>query len=243
MKTLPPKNLRTVPLAMLLFCSVSVSYAGDKQLYFFGGGGEPKGNTTIFDGHVKVLSRFINAKGSSWKASQSFNGGHNVTEKIIKSKLQKARSLGNFTESNFSKAMSDLENKLSSLKSGDQLLLIMDTHGAMNTPNEKSHSVSLSATAALDLKTLSGAKTVSMDEFEKLFTIASSKGVKLALLDLSCFSGNTLKISNKNTCVISATGENNYGFIDEKTGNDNSPYASFGGRFLERMKEGSNLED
>lgn len=243
MKNLIFLKLRIVHLTLLLFYSFSISYAGEKQLYLFGGGGEPERDWTIFDEGLRTLSQFTNAKESKWKANQSFNGGHKTTEKILSSKLSKARSLGRFNESNLPSVMSGLEAKLNSMNKGDQLLLIMATHGAINLPDEKSHSVSLSSTEAVDLKTLNGSKKVSMDEFEKIFALASSKGVKLALLDLSCFSGNTLKISNKDACVISASGEKQYSYAYVRDPGDKSTDNTFGGRLLERMKIGSNLED
>jgi hypothetical protein len=245
MTTLSFLKFRIIAFSILFFHSILLGYCGEKKLYFFGGGGEPEGPSTIFDGHINLVSQFINTKDSTWSATQSFNGGHEQTEKQLQSKLPNASALGSFNEKNYLQALSNLEGKLVSgeLKSGDQLLLIMDTHGAVNSTNEKSHSVALSQGTAENLETLSGASIVSMDKLEKILKLASVKGVKLALLDLSCFSGNTLKIANKNTCVISATGENQYGYNEVRSANDNSPYSTFGGRFLERMKSGSNLED
>lgn len=238
-------KFRIISFLTFFFLSISLSYSGEKQLYFFGGGGEPDGPSTIFDGHINVLSQFINANGSSWHANHSFDGGHEQTEKQLQSKLGSSNALGPFTEKNFLQTINNLEKKLISgeLKSGNQLLLIMDTHGAVNSSNEKTHSVALSSGTAENLKTLSGASTVSMDLLSKLTTLASEKGVRLAIIDLSCFSGNTLKIANKNVCVISASGDKHYAISERKSVDDNSPYSTFGGRLLERMKTGENLEE
>ena len=244
MTTLSFIKLRFISLSLLVFLTSSLCYCGEKQLYFFGGGGEPDGPTTIFDSHINLVSQFINNPGSNWTASHSFNGGHADTEKRLQSRLQNANSLGAFDEKNFLDTLSDLEKKIKSgeLVAGDQLLLIVDTHGAMPSKSQKTHSIALSSGAAQNLKTLSGARTISMDKLESIANLASEKGVKLAVVDLSCFSGNTLKIANKNICVISASGEYQYGYSELRTGNDNSPYSTFNGRFMERMKPGANLE-
>jgi hypothetical protein len=193
-------KFRAIPLCLLLFYSISFSYSGEKQLYFFGGGGEPEGPTTIFDKDINILSRFSNNKSTTWKTNYSFNGGHKKTEAQLRSKLGKANTLGRFDEANFQQAINDLENKLESgkLKSGDQLILIIDTHGTKNSSEEKTHLISLSPSESTKLKTSSEAKKISIDKLEKISNLAAKKGVKLALVDLSCFSGSTLKIANKN---------------------------------------------
>jgi len=237
-------HLKPFMLALLLPI-VSVGYSAEKQLYFLGGGGDPKGPTTIFDAQVEVLSRFTSGSGSSWATTHSFNGGHERTEKLLKTKFPKAQNKGSFDESNFKALLLDLEQKLEKgdLKVGDQLMVIIDTHGATKGREEKTHSIALAKGTAKELKNLSGAQTFSMDELEKLTTLASAKGVKLALIDLSCFSGNTLKLANKNICLISASGENHYGYSEVREPGEKYPFYTFGGRFLEGMKKGENLEN
>lgn len=240
MTTLPFLKYQIISLFILLSCSIPVGYSAEKALYFLGGGGEPKGPTTIFDGHMRTISQFVNQNTGRWTSSHSFNGGHEKTEKELQANFKSSRSLGNFTEPNVLNAIREMELKIESgkLKSGDQLLLVLDTHGATKEKNEKTHSISFSFGEARDLKTLSGASTISMDRLAKLSFLASEKGVKLAIVDLSCFSGNSLALANKNTCVISASGANHFSYVESK-----GPYKTFGGRFLEAMKPGSNLED
>lgn len=79
-------------LPIILLClTLSVGHAEEasKQFYFLGGGGEPQGDTTIFDGEVKRVGSFINSSG--WNSTVSFNGGHAKTEDLIKSKMGKAK--------------------------------------------------------------------------------------------------------------------------------------------------------
>lgn len=224
---------------------ISVGFSAEKQLYFLGGGGDPKGQTTIFDSHVELLSRFTNGSGNSWSTTHSFNGGHGRTEKLLKTSFPKAHDRGSFDDKNFKSLLVDLEQKLKSgtIKAGDQLMVIIDTHGAAKRNQEKTHSIALSSGSATEMKNLSGADVMSMDELEKLTALASEKGVKLALLDLSCFSGNTLKLANKNVCLISASGEKQYGYLEVREPGKKYSFSTFGGRLIEGMKKGANLED
>jgi hypothetical protein len=252
MTTLSFYKLQILSFSILLIHSVSLGYAQDKltpktkHLYYLGGGGDPDGTTTIFDDSISQVSKFTQSPRSEWSIKHSFNGGHSETEKLLKANLPSESSLGNFTEVNLNKTLADLEKKLSSgeLKSGDQLLLMLNTHGAMKTKQEKSHSIALSSGSAVDLKTLEGTDRFSMDKFEAILTLAAEKGVKVGLIDLSCFSGNSLKISNKNICVISASGENQYGYTDQKRApNSTERYYGFSARLLDGLKAGQNLED
>jgi hypothetical protein len=252
MTTLSFYKLQILSFSILLIHSVSLGYAQEKltpkakQLYFLGGGGDPDGTTTIFDRSISQVSKFTQSAGSEWSIKHSFNGGHSETEKLLKAQMPSDSSLGNFTEENLNKTLADLETKLNSgeLKSGDQLLLMLNSHGAMKLKKEKSHSIALSSSAAVDLKTLEGTELFPMDRFEKILTLASEKGIKVGLVDLSCFSGNSLKISNKNICVISASGENQYSYVDQNNASTSAGiYNAFGARFLDGLKTGQNLED
>ena len=237
------KNILGTTLILGMMIHPVVCYSASKEMYFLGGGGEPFGDTTIFDYNVKRVGNF--AKKSDWKTSVSFNGGHKTTETIIKSDMGKSRDLGPFTRENYDKALAEMIAKIESgeLKAGDQLLVNIDTHGAERTKDDKTHKIAFSDSTANDLVTLAGAQTSNLDGLEKLAQVASEKGVKLAIIDLSCFSGNLLNIDSEKTCMISATGKNQFGyegtndfiFFDRPT--------SFSGNFLKSMKKGKNLEE
>jgi hypothetical protein len=216
-----------------------------KQVYIFGGGGEPDGDKTIFDNSLKHFSNFLNS--SDWSSTLSFNGGHKETEKIIKSNYVNANNLGRFNEDNYNKAILEMIEKIESgqLKSGDQLMVVVDTHGSRKK-NERTHSVASSeikATFSLREKIM-----LSLDKLEDLTILASSKGIKLAILDFSCFSGNLLNIKNDKVCLISATGPDQYAY----TGSSNfilfnhlimSKPDGFTSQFIASLKAGQNLED
>lgn len=224
----------------LSIISLEVHSGPKKDLYILGGGGDPKGSTTIFDYNLKRIGKFSND--SDWKTTISFNGGHDDTEKIV-STIDKAKNLGAFTKKTFNDILDEAIKKIESgeLSKDDQLMLSLETHGAMKSRKDKTHSVATSGGVATNLEILVGANLVSLDRLEKLAKLAAEKGVKLALIDMSCFSGNLLNIDSEKTCMISATGRNQYGYV----GNTEAPEVAntFSDNFFEGMKKGKNLEE
>jgi len=235
----------------LLLLSVSVGHSEEakKQFYFMGGGGEPQGETTIFDGEVKRVGSFI--KSSDWDSTVSFNGGHAKTEDLIKSKMGKAKNAGTFTEKNYNALMDEIIQKLEKgeLKSGDQLLISFDTHGAKRSSGkdaEKTHRVALAHSTATELNNLSGARTVNLDKLEKIINLAADKNVKLGILDFSCYSGNLLNLHNDKVCLISASGPEQYSYATTAVNLGFFTFSypiTFGSKFFDNMKKGKSLEE
>lgn len=147
--------------------------------------------------------------------------------------------------------MDDIINKLRSnqYKPGSQIMIAIDTHGAKRRAGasvEKTHRVALSNGEAQELTNLSGANLVDLDKLDTLAELASAKDVKLAVADLSCYSGNLLNIKNEKVCLISGTGPEHYSYTSAATDlavSKNTPTTSFSGRFLESFKKGKNLEE
>ena len=199
-----------------------------------GVGGEP-GNkeTTIFDKEIDNLGGYI-SRAHDTNLVLSLNGGHSKTEQIISRELERPNVKNQpFIESSFDSIIADYEKKIENgqISSGDQLILYISTHGARKMGSEKSHNIALTGGEAVNLNDLKGASTVSLDKLEKLITLAESKGVKLGILDFSCHSGNSLNLNRPNTCIISASGPNHFG------------YANFGSTFAARLINGRSLED
>src|SRR5690606_13783194 len=124
------------------------------------------------------------------------------------------------------------------IKSGDQILLMISSHGSERVGNQKTHYISTTDNhkqGVSNYRTLDGSSTVSLDRLERLTQLAESKGIKLGILDFSCHSGVTQKLANKNTCVISSTGPEHYSW-----GGTNSTFAA---KFTESMRSGRSLED
>lgn len=217
-------------ITLLLFSLTA--FAQSKNIVVMGGGGEPQGNSTIFDDEAQRLGKYF-SKNTDWKVDVAFNGGHAKTEKILANGLGKvAGGSSDFTEQAYLKLLSEYEEKINSgaIKPGDQLLIYISTHGALQMSKEKTHSIATGGGTATDLNNLQGASIVSMDKLQKLADLAAEKGVKLGIIDGSCHSGASIPLKNNKTCVISASGPKHFG------------YSSFGESFASNMKKGKNLE-
>lgn len=228
----------SVKLIGLLVATFSLSVsAQSRYMAILGGGGEPKTDTTIFDTDVNAMTKFATSN-PQWNTTLSFNGGHSKTEKIISDNMGSYNeATQSFTGKSYEAIIKSYEDKINAgeIKSGDQLLLHINTHGATrNEVMEKTHVVSTAEGTLTNYDTLGG-DTVSLDRLDKLAKLAEQKGIKLAIIDQSCHSGNTLNLANKNTCVISGTGPNHYGYGGGGT--------TFNSTFNSKFAKGKNLEE
>lgn len=182
---------RIAPGFFLLLLSFSAF--AKKETILFGGGGEPQGvNSTIFDATYANYEPF--SKDSGWQARSYFNGGHAKSEALAQQKLGGANKP--MTAQNMNAEISTLKERLMNgdLKAGDQLLLTIATHGEKKA-TESTHKIA----------TTDGVFNV--DELKSLRDLAEKKGVSLAIIDFSCYSGNTLKLGSDKTCVISGAAD------------------------------------
>ena len=227
---------------VIIYFSLLISpfaLAAEKHLYVMGAGGEPEGKSTIFDKNMKTIGNF--AKNSDWKTTISINGGHSKTESIARKGFAGAKNLGSFKKESYEQMLNDMISKLNNgtLKTGDKLMVVIETHGAQHKEGQKTHEIAFSGGEARNLDNLEGAPMTTLDRLEEVVKLAEEKGVKLAIMDLSCYSGNTLNIAGPKTCVISISGTDHSSY--------NSGPISFSKTFsesmLRNMKEGRNLED
>lgn len=221
----------------LIFLSLLISsYAfAESHLLFMGGGGEPsEKDTTIFDDDIPKVGKFKKKK-KDWKFDLSFNGGHAKTESLIANQLedQKIKN-ASFTQGSFLEKLKKYEQQIMSgeIKTGDQLMVVIDTHGA--TAMGGSHQIATNGGDITNLNSLSGGKLASMDNILDLMTAARKKGVKLAIIDLSCHSGNTLKLDDGHACMISASGTHHYSYAGPGT---------FSSHFFKQISSKDNLEE
>lgn len=212
--------------------SVSASTASSSQenhLLFLGGGGEAASkNDTIFDRGIPLVANF--SKNSTYKTTTSFDGGHSQTTNLISQSFTGADNRGDFNKNNYEAIINDYKIKLLAAINGsgppvDKLMIIIDTHGyekdeVSTNPKENTHKISSSGAE----------KFVSMDSLKDLTRLAERAHTKLAIVDMSCHSGNSLELANANTCVISGSGQDSYS-------------SSFGNVFFEKLQTGKNLED
>lgn len=211
----------------------SFSVSAENHLLLMGGGGEPTGDTTIFDGGLNRFSNNLNS--SKWKYDISFNGGHTKTETILKNQYSKAQSTSHFTPAKYNELIESYKVKilLGDIKAGDQLMIIINTHGAINDGRQKTHLIAAKGKAASDMNKLSDAELVSLDALAELVKLTNDRGITMGIVDLSCHSGNSLKLKSPNTCVVTSTGPNHYGFAG---GN------SFSDLFLANLTPGKTME-
>lgn len=194
-----------------------------------GGGGDPVGDKTIFDESLQTL--FDKKNELNLKTNVVFDGNHSQTESII------SRATGvpvkHFTEANYNNVVNEYIRKIESgeIKSGEKLLVYMDTHGGEKTDGVETHPIAMGGTPIKDFSKIDGGKGRSMDVLAKLAEAAKAKNIKLAIMDFSCHSGNSIALANSNTCVITSSGPNHFG------------YTGFANYMLDEMKPGRSLED
>lgn len=202
-------------LLLLLYCPKIG--AGETHLVLLGAGGEEEGSaSTIFDNSAKLLARFYNKNASNYQVMVSYNGGHANTEKIIKNDYNKASLKTSFTQEGYQKVINELLVKIKSnppqIKEGNQIMVFIDSHGAERKENETSHSVAFAYSPMDEMSTGPSKKggTLNLDSLKDLIAHAKEKNIKLAIIDGSCHSGNTLNLANENTCVISGSAANQF---------------------------------
>jgi hypothetical protein len=221
--------MRTQMTVLLIFALFLPIFSSATEVVLLGGGGDHEGPTTIFDSALKSLGNKVGPLG--FHVTSCFNGGHSKTEEI----LSKDLGLENkpFTSSNYNAIINDYAQKISSgkIKRGEKLLICIDTHGAEKDASLLTHPIAMSGSALTDYSSLSGTQLGSLDQLSKLTKLAKEKGIKLGIIDFSCHSGNSLSLANENTCVISSSGTNHYG------------YSSFAEQFYANMDQGKSLED
>lgn len=222
-------------LFLLLAFSLN-SFAQNNHLLIMGGGGEPKRDYTIFDNEIDSLGDFV-GQAKDWRASISFNGGHSKTESILERKFstQGAKNT-NFTPEKYNELIKDYVNKIKNneIKSGDQLMVFINSHGSAGNDKYKTHSIATSKEVVTDFNNLNGG-TVPLDDLEELTELAKEKNIKLALIDFSCHSGTTMALKNPNTCIITSTGPDHYGY--------GGTQSTFTATFAKNMEKGKSLED
>lgn len=215
------------------FIAFTPMASAKNHLLVFGGGGEPKDKPgTIFDKGLQGIADYTK-RSPEVMTEVAFNGGHPETEDILNNRFSGNIKKSPFEEADYKRLIQSYISKLQNkeLVKGDQLMIMINTHGAEKQPQFKTHSIATSVGNPTNLNSLQGAHTVDLDQLEVLKNLAKAQGVKMAIVDNSCHSGNSLSLADENTCVITASGPNHYGF------------APFSENFIELMQNGKNLED
>jgi hypothetical protein len=179
------------------------------EILFLGAGGEPvkKNNIVIeetaFDFDLELIDQ-VNKKWN-WRARVLHDGHHSRSFEKARAAFPKSKKLT-------TPAIKDeLASLLQRMKDHDgknplPLLIVISTHGFPITYKQKTHSI---ATADYPIEFGQLAAEFNLDELQLLTEYAKEnphKKIHIGILDLSCHSGETLKLANAQTCVISATG-------------------------------------
>ncbi len=194
-------------IMFLLLFFLSHSYAKD-HFFIIGGGGEPRGEKTIFDGSLSNLDRYLKTT-KNWHKSFYFNGGHTQTESLIE-QIPKDEPAKHFTENDYEIFLQKTIDKIKNgeIVSGEKLLLFIDSHGAVRniSANEITHSISTSHNG----------NTVNLDKLKEIISLANKNGIHVGLIDNSCHAGaiHNLEKYNPNMCVISASSDRNFSYTD-----------------------------
>ncbi|MBC7427369.1 MAG: hypothetical protein H7336_02075 [Bacteriovorax sp.] len=225
--------MKTTILLTIIFSSLSL-HAETNYMTVIGGGGEPvNALITQFDTGILNFSVFYNQNKSSYKTTINFNGGHRQTESIINENFKGASIKNGFNQQSFESIVNDYIKKLTAnppeIKAGEKIMLFISDHGGESAGN--THKISSSSSAMTNINSGSSDGMISLDNLATLSKAAKDANVKLAIVDASCHSGNSLSLANDKTCVITASGPKHYGF------------SSFAEVFANNMGKGKNLED
>ena len=188
-------------LGMLLLFTARADETDGKYALVLGAGGEPPGATTIFDPSFKILGEKLEDNG--YRTTGAVDGGHQKTEQIVKDGF--GPEVKGFTKQNADEQIARLAETIGSGKA-KQLLIVVNTHGWPATAK----ALHLVGTADPE------SPTYDLAQLEKLQAKAREHGVKLAILDMSCYSGQTLALNKRypETCVVTGAGSNNVGYSD-----------------------------
>lgn len=226
-------------MASSVSTATAPSVSKRNSVFVWGGGGEPlersievlepttgrvKRQTvsdTIFDHDLSALRRTLSTN-PAWSIDQVLYGGAQTESRKLAAELAHPRAAARFDLQKAKDSLDSLvKSRLDGYSKGDQLLLVITTHGERRVSGEATHSV-----------ITADHKKLSLDSLQKLADIAAEKGVKLAIVDGSCHSGATVAgLKGKTLCTVSMAGDE-VGWS-----------VAFGPALISEMKPGTSLEE
>lgn len=186
--------------AVILFFNHSYATRATKKvaLLIGGGGEEPGKNGPFLYGVIARALPQLKSRGYSIKAV--YNGSHPDISAKLSHELYGDNanvSIPSFSKDHLNEALDSIRAQVRNgeLRGGDQVLIQISTHGSPMKANEKSHCVALAEPFQ---------ECVSLDVLINFRDDLKKAGVKLAILDQSCYSGGSIGLADTNTCVITA---------------------------------------
>lgn len=215
--------MRLLVLAALFCATLAVAETPTRTHFFvIAGGGEPPGRTTMFDTSMMNLANY--SRGYQFEKRVYFDGRHADAQASVQAAFgYKPASL---TITNYDRQVDEYIRDLRAgrIKSGEKMMIVVNTHGSSPVRGQISHSVS-----ADDENGQNG--TVDLARLKELRDLANARGVQLAIIDLSCYGGASQTLANDKTCVISGSGPNQIS------------WTSFTNQFTSQMSSSANLEE
>lgn len=164
-----------------------------------GGSGDPPGETTIFDKTAALVSTFVEQK--EYSQTVLFNGDHLKTEKMLREKFSDPKPFSKEAYrkliSTFSKDQSERKSRFSK---GDKVLLFINSHGEPGNYPQASHDIHC------------GDSLCDLDELNQLIAELEEENVQVAVVDAGCYSGPSVKLGSRKTCVLTSSREDSVGF-------------------------------
>jgi hypothetical protein len=185
----------------LLFLSILSSFAQNELLVL---GADPLqvGPFTPFDQQLDLMVQ-MSKKRTNLHSSFLFTQGHKVTDDILKNSSTK-----NFTNATLTEELNQLKKRMQEMKEGQTVSVVILAHGQRASFSRATLTHDISAHKD-DQHLHEKDGFISLDFLKDLAEIAAQKKLKLAIVDGSCYSGETLKIAQipglEKTCIISAS--------------------------------------
>lgn len=175
----------------------ALSVIKSKDLYLWGGAGDDGHSENIFSDEFIRMNKI--ATDANWNVSALFDGDQPKEQARVAKAIQKF-NLRQFSTKNFSQAVKEAGSKTHNQK--DQVLFIIDTHGGIDATSN-GHLLACSENGDCD----SGSLKQTIENLQ-------SQSVEVGVVDFSCYAGQTLKLADDKTCVISGSSSNDVGFAD-----------------------------
>lgn len=211
----------------------------NKELMLFGGW-KKSADDGIYDKSVSEMGDFFS--GSDYHLDLFFGGNDLKLTQLTEEKFDTSTRF--FSAPNFNcfekRVLDPNDSYFRRYKSGDQVLIIMDNHGSSqstqmstdangktyDTPIELTHGTPYALSS-----TFKPERNFSMDRLESIVKEMTARGVKVGIVDTSCYSGHTQKLAKHGACVISATVK------------DAVSYPEFKNHLFANFKKGLSLEE
>lgn len=199
----------------------SLSHA-ETHLFYFGGGGEKTDSQNQFDETLRIYAELAQKK--SWRSEFQTDVSHPSTKRELENlaPLLKGSSVQNFTASSLRRRLQKLRQEIKNgrYKSGDQIMLVVDTHGSLlnkraefyGVPIEKNEVALSTTTDLVDI----------LPELREIAREIKDKDLRLGVHLKNCYSGNLMSAMNlskeekENLCVITESAQDRVAFSENE---------------------------